>query len=109
MAHLFSEQRQRRFRLCDVVGSRRPAANFRVWQFYKIKLRNRAEQSARSLTDLLPVKQVARILIRDTLAQRIEFSPEPQFCEKLGDIAHLGHEGTSLCVFRFSGREKMII
>src|ERR1700758_3429335 len=42
VAHFLCKQLQGRFRLRDVVGSRRAAANLRVRQFHKIEIGNRA-------------------------------------------------------------------
>src|SRR5215472_7225302 len=55
------------------------------------------------------MQQVAGVLICDTMGQRMEFGREANLCEKLSHVFRLCRKRTSLCVFGFFGRKKMLI
>ena len=93
----------------EVVSSRGAAADFRVRQFHKIKIGNGAEESARSFANFLSVKQVAGILIRDAMAERIHFRGEAECSEKFGDVARFCGERAGLRVLRFVRRKEMLV
>src|SRR5262249_33548591 len=80
-----------------------------VRHFHKIEIGNRAQQIAWGFADLLSMQQVARILIRDPMAQRIEPRSEAEVRKKLSDVARLRGERAGLRMFGLACRKKMMV
>lgn len=93
----------------NVVDARGTAANFRVRQFHKFEIRDGAQERARSLVDLLPVEEVAGVLVGNAEGKWFGFGGEADGGEKFGDVFCFCGENERGSMFGFVGREAMII
>src|SRR2546423_1256644 len=79
--------------LGDVVRARAPAAPVRFLERDDLEARDRGEQRAGLLADLLTVEQVTRIVPRDPPLQRPRTLAHPEVAQVFGRVLDLRREG----------------
>ena len=91
------------FRLVDIVGSGRAAADFCILHLYDLEIGNLSKDASRRIGDMLGMAKMARVLVGNLDAAGWSGRClDANLLEKDGDVLYALNEGLGLCLLGFT-------